>query len=67
MLDTIRQCIKELPSESFEVMYQRYVKDVQDKIIDHDICLANHSYKSIEDINQLVVGLNILTEELKSQ
>lgn len=67
MLKTVKQCIEDLPEKQFEVYYQEYVQSIQDKIILHDIHIASHDYTSIEDMCQLIAGLNTLTEELKIQ
>ena len=65
MLETIKESIANLPSESFGEFYQKYIFDLEDEIIDHDISKANSAFKSIEDINEIVKGINRLTEELK--
>lgn len=65
MLETIKQAVEELPNETFGEYYQKYVMQSQDSIIQHDVSFAGHQYHSLEDIPQLMQGLNTLSEELK--
>lgn len=64
MLETIKETIEDLPSENFGEFYQSYVSRSEDAIIEHDIKLASSDFKSIEDITELIKGLNKITEEL---
>lgn len=65
MLNAIRSAIQSLPEQSFEEFYQRYIQTVQDSIISCNVKAISHDYKSVEDIPDLIKGLNKLTEGLK--
>lgn len=65
MLNAIRSAIQSLPEQSFEEFYQQYIQTVQDNIISCNVKSISHDYKAIEDIPDLIKGLNKLTEGLK--
>lgn len=65
MLKVIKQTIDELPSESFGEFYQDYVANLEDDILDHDMKIADSAFKSIDDIPEIIKGLNKMTQELK--
>lgn len=65
MLDNIKQSIIDLPDKPFKDFYQEYISDLEDDIIAYDIEKANSRFRSIEDITDIVKGINQLTEELR--
>lgn len=65
MLEVVKQTIENLPDKPFSVFYQQYIGDLEDKIIDHDVERASSTFRSIEDVTDIIRGINKLTEELK--
>ena len=64
MLDTVKKELNALPSSPFSDFYQDYVAHVEESIVQHDIKKAYSVVKSIDDIPDIIRGLNKLTEEL---
>lgn len=65
MLATIKTAIANLPDVDFEDFYQSYVEHSQDSIIDNDIERSSKLFTGINDLTEVLQGLNTLTEELK--
>lgn len=65
MLDVVKQTIESLPDKSFGEFYQNYISDLEDSIIEHDMKKASSTFHSIEDVTDIIKGINKLTEELK--
>lgn len=65
MLETIKQCINNLPDKSFDDLYQEYIVETQNRIMNHQLNIDSHRFRSIDDINTVLKDLNKLTEELK--
>lgn len=57
MLDTVKQCIKDVPDISFQQFYQLYVTSVQDSNIDREV-----SYL----INRNILGVNSMGALIKN-
>ena len=66
MLASIRDCIDNLPAEDFEHFYQDYVMEVQDTIMNHRIGVDSLKFTSLDQIGSVLIGLNQMTEELKT-
>lgn len=64
MLDTVKKELNVLPSSSFSDFYQDYVAYIEESIIQHDVKKAYSVVKSIDNIPDVIRGLNKLTEEL---
>lgn len=65
MLETIKQEIDRLPDISFADYYQQYVITMQDQIMDYHLSLVKHQFNTIEDIPELIKGINKLSEEMR--
>lgn len=65
MLETVKNYIANLPTTSFSDYYQDYVASFQHRSVNHQIEVDSHKFKSIDDIETVLKGLNTLTEELK--
>lgn len=65
MLETIKRCIDNLPNELFEDVYQEYIVETQNRIMNHQLNIDSHRFRSIDDISTILKDLNTLTEELK--
>lgn len=57
MLDTVKQCIKDVPDISFQQFFQMYVTSVQDSNIDREV-----SYL----INRNILGVNSMGVLIKN-
>lgn len=57
MLDTVKQCIKDVPDISFQEFFQMYVLSVQDSNIDREV-----SYL----INRNILGVNSMGALIKN-
>ena len=66
MLDTIRCELSKQSEMSFESFYQSYIMKLQDEIIERDLSKASRNLSSIEDVVELIKGLNRLEEELRT-
>lgn len=64
MLESIKNTIDTLPDISFGEYYQQYVIQTQDVILDNMLNIADKQYTDIEDVTELIKGLNKLTKEL---
>lgn len=64
MLDSVKKELNALPSSSFSDFYQDYVAHIEELIIQHDVKKACSVVKSIDNIPDIIRGLNKLTEEL---
>lgn len=64
MLELIKNTINTLPDISFGEYYQQYVIKTQDAILDNMLNIAGKQYTDIEDVTELIKGLNKLTKEL---
>lgn len=64
MLSTIKEAVNNLPSKPFSEFYQEFISHVEDELIEYDMKKANSSFHSIEDVTDIVRGINKLTEEL---
>ena len=65
MLQTVRNCIENLPEEPFADFYQDYVQRTQDRILARTIAVDSMRFTSLEDMNTVLESLNTMTEELK--
>lgn len=65
MLVAIKQTINDLPDQSFADFYQDYVVSSQLNALEHEFNVARSAYTQLDDVNQIMKGLDILTEELK--
>lgn len=65
MLETVKQCISDLPDSKFDDFYQDYIVASEKMIIDSDLNVAARDYREIEDACKIIQGINKLTEELK--
>lgn len=66
MLDTIRCELSKRTEMPFESFYQSYIMKLQDEIIERDLSKASRNLSSIEDVVELIKGLNRLEEELRT-
>ena len=64
MLQTIRNYIANLPEKDFGTFYQEYVLHIQDDIIEANARALENKYMFSSDTNQILSGINTLTEEL---
>lgn len=65
MLQSVREYIQELPDIRFSDFYQDYIIESESKVRSHRINLDSHKFNSVEDIGSIIIGLNLMTEELK--
>lgn len=55
MLDTVKQCIKDVPDISFQQFFQMYVTSVQDSNIDREISyLINRNILGVNSMGMLI-------------
>lgn len=66
MLETIRNCINNLPDKDFPELFQEYVIESEQRATKHRINIDSHRFTSIDSITAIIAGLNQMTEELKS-
>ena len=64
MLQTIKNCIINLPQESFGAFYQRYVASCEDSIVDSDVRAVESEISSLCKIPELITSINELTDSL---
>lgn len=65
MLEDIRKAIEDLPETEFSEFYQEYVIAMQDSIINHQLADMQHQFSTVEDIPELIKGINKLSEDLQ--
>lgn len=65
MLESVRQCINNTPDIVFADFYQQYILNSEHQIVDYGLDIDKHRFTSIDNINDILAGLNIMTEELK--
>lgn len=68
MLDDIKaQIIEEMSDDTeFKDYYQRYVKSIQDDIIQSEVSSRTSSITSIFKLNSIEIGINSIVDALKS-
>ena len=66
MLETIKKCIEDLPDKSFPDYYQEYVMEAEQRVMQHRINIDSHRFVSIDNMSDIIAGLNQMTEELKT-
>ncbi len=55
MLDTVKQCIKDVPDISFQQFFQMYVTSVQDSNIDREVSyLINRNILGVNSMGMLI-------------
>lgn len=55
MLDTVKQCIKDVPDISFQEFFQMYVLSVQDSNIDREFSyLVNRNVLGVDSMGALI-------------
>lgn len=64
MLQTIKDYISNLPEKDFGTFYQEYVLHIQDDIIEADARVLENKYMFSRNTNQILSGIDTLTEEL---
>lgn len=64
MLQTIKDYISNLPEKDFGTFYQEYVLHIQDDIIEADARVLENKYMFSSSTNQILSGIDTLTEEL---
>lgn len=64
MLQTIKDYISNLPEKDFGTFYQEYVLHIQDDIIEADARVLENKYMFSSNTNQILSGIDTLTEEL---
>lgn len=66
MLAQISESISQLNQlPEFSVLYQDYVKDIQDDILDNELAVNGNKMAQLKNFNCVLTQLNELTEELK--
>lgn len=67
MLQTVKDYIENMPSESFGTFYQRFVVQSEDKILDTIVQKTQSELsQKLESANVLIHNINSLAEELKA-
>lgn len=65
MLQTIKDYISNLPDKDFGSYYQEFICETQDRIIESDANGIQARFVSLDNVNDILSGINKLTEELK--
>ena len=64
MLQTIKKYIEDLPDKNFGEFYQEYIMKVEDDIVNSDVRSAELQWAGASSANEILSGINMLTEEL---